>query len=45
MSFSPQVIVTLVLCLRDWLMALPIQTMAREGSLSEYTLKIVFEVE
>lgn len=39
-----QLTVTLILCLRDWLMALPIQQMAKEGSLSPLVLKTVFEV-
>ena len=40
----PQVIVTQILCLRDWLMALPIQEMIREGSLPDAVFKNVFEV-
>ena len=35
---------TLILCLRDWLMVLPIQQMVREGTLSTTKLNTVFEV-
>jgi len=43
-SWVDKVIVTLVLGLRDWLMVLPVQQMALEGSLSTAQLKSVFEV-
>ena len=39
-----KVVVTLILCLRDWLMALPTLKLVREGGLDESTVKSVFEV-
>ena len=42
--FPCQIVVTLLLCLRDWLMVLPVLQMAREGTLSDLTFRTVFEV-
>ena len=42
--FPSQIVVTLVLCLRDWLMVLPVLQMARDGTLSDLTFRTVFEV-
>ncbi len=43
-SWLDKVVVTLILCLRDWLVALPIPLMVSEEALDNSTLKSVFEV-
>lgn len=43
-SWLDKLVVTLILCLRDWLVALPIPLMVSEGALDNSTLKSVFEV-
>ena len=40
----PQVVVTLLLCLRDWIMVLPLQQMVRDSHFHQRVLKEVFEV-
>ena len=43
-TWVDKIVVTLIHCLRDWLITLPIQQMMTEGSLSLSTLNSVFEV-
>ena len=43
-AWVDKVVVTLILCLRDWLMALPTLKLVREGGLEESKVKSIFEV-
>jgi len=43
-SWVERVLVSLVLCLRDWLVSLPIPAMMSQGGLDTATLQTVFEV-
>jgi hypothetical protein len=44
MTWVDKIVVTLIHCLRDWLITVPIQRMMTEGCLSLSTLNSVFEV-
>ena len=43
-TWVDKIVVTLIHCLRDWLMTLPIQRMVSEGSLHSSTVNSIFEV-